>query len=64
MGELRYNSTTLTSALDGDEWLALRPGRFTSGEIAPGTNWLGDWVGPRAGPDVVENTKNLARAGT
>jgi hypothetical protein len=44
----------LTSALDGGEWLSSRPGRFTSGEIAPGTHWIGGWVGPRAGLDTVD----------
>jgi hypothetical protein len=38
----------LTSALDGDEWPVSRPGRFTPMESAPGTNWMGGWVGPRA----------------
>jgi hypothetical protein len=31
----------LTSALDGGEWSASRPGRFTSGEIAADTHWVG-----------------------
>jgi hypothetical protein len=44
-----YSSThSLTSALDGGEWSALRPGRFTPRERAPGTHWIGGWVGPRA----------------
>jgi hypothetical protein len=30
----------LTSVLDGGEWSASRPGRFTSGERAPGTHWM------------------------
>jgi hypothetical protein len=30
----------LTSALVGDKWSASRLGRFTSGEIAPGTHWI------------------------
>jgi hypothetical protein len=37
----------LTSALDGGEWLALRPCRFTPGERARGTNWRGSWVGAK-----------------
>jgi hypothetical protein len=45
----------LTSALVGDEWSASRPGRFTPGERAPGTHWIGGWVDPRAGLDDVEN---------
>jgi hypothetical protein len=34
----------LTKALDGDEWLTSRPGRFTPEEIAPRTDWIGGWV--------------------
>jgi hypothetical protein len=37
----------LISALVGGEWLASRSGHFTPGEIAPGTHWIGGWVGPR-----------------
>jgi hypothetical protein len=37
----------LTSALGGGEWPASRPGRFTPKERAPGTHWIGGWVGPR-----------------
>jgi hypothetical protein len=33
----------LTSALDGGEWSASHPGRFT-----PCTHWTWGWVGPRA----------------
>jgi hypothetical protein len=44
---------SLTSALDGGEWPASRPGRFTPRERAPGTHWIGGWVGPRAGLDAV-----------
>jgi hypothetical protein len=36
-----------TMALDGGEWSASRPGRFIPGEGAPGTHWVGDWVGSR-----------------
>jgi hypothetical protein len=38
----------LTSALDGGEWSASRPGRF-----ARGANCKGGCVGPRAGVDAV-----------
>jgi hypothetical protein len=41
----------ITSALGGGEWSASRP----SGMRALGTNWIGDWVGPRA--DLVEEVK-------
>jgi hypothetical protein len=44
----------LTSALVGGEWPASRPGLFTPGERAPGTHWIGSWVGLRAGLDDME----------
>jgi hypothetical protein len=44
----------LTSALAGVEWSDLRPGHFIPGERAPGTNWIGGWVDPRAGLEGVE----------
>jgi hypothetical protein len=64
MGESECKASSfLTSALDGDEWSASRPGRFTPGGIALGTHWIGSWVGPRAGLDAVENRRNLSLAG-
>jgi hypothetical protein len=54
--------TFLTLALEGGEWSASRPGRFTPGEIATGAYWLG-WVGPRAGLDAVEKRKILPLPG-
>jgi hypothetical protein len=44
----------LTSALAGGEGSVSHPGLFTSGERAPGTHWIGSWVGPRAGLEDVE----------
>jgi hypothetical protein len=35
----------------GGKWSASRSCRFTSGERAPGTHWIGGWVDPRAGTD-------------
>jgi hypothetical protein len=35
----------LTSALDGGEWAASRPGRFIPRVLDPGTYWLGGGVG-------------------
>jgi hypothetical protein len=53
-----YSSTrSLTSALDGGEWSASRPGRFTPRERATDTRWIGGWVGPRAVLDAVVNRK-------
>jgi hypothetical protein len=48
----------LTSTLVGGEWSASRPGRFT-----PGTHWIGDWMGPRAGLDDVEKRKFVTLPG-
>jgi hypothetical protein len=53
-----YSSThSLTSELDGGEWSASRPDRFTPRERAPGTHWIGGWVGPRAVLDAVVKRK-------
>jgi len=58
MGEWRYSPThSSTSALDGGEWSVSPLGRFTPRERAPGTHFLGGWVGPRAGLDAVMNRK-------
>jgi hypothetical protein len=53
----------LNSALAGSEWSASTPGRFTPEERAPGTHWIGGWVGPRAGLDDVEKRKFLSLPG-
>jgi hypothetical protein len=45
------------------EWSASRPGRFTPGEIAPDTHWIGRWVGPRACLDAMEERKILPLPG-
>jgi hypothetical protein len=47
----------LTSAPDGDEWSVSCPSRFTPRERAPGTHWIGGWVGPRAVLDAVVKRK-------
>jgi hypothetical protein len=39
------------------EWSASRPGRFTPRERAPGTHWIGGWVGPTAVLDAVVKRK-------
>jgi hypothetical protein len=58
MGEWMYSSThSLTSALDGGEWPASRPCRFTPKERAPGTHWIGGWVSYRAVLDAVVRRK-------
>jgi hypothetical protein len=47
----------LTSALVGREWSASRHGRFTPRERAPGTQWIGGWVGPRTGLNNMDKRK-------
>jgi hypothetical protein len=44
----------------GGEWSASCPGRFTPRERAPGTHWIGDWVGPKAVLDAVVKRKILS----
>jgi hypothetical protein len=44
----------LTLALDGGEWSASCPSRFTPGERVDGTHCIRGWVGPIAGLDTVE----------
>jgi hypothetical protein len=48
---------SLTSALDGGKWSASHSGHFTHRERAPGTHWIGGWVGPRAVLDAVVKRK-------
>jgi hypothetical protein len=58
LGEWRYSSThPLTSALDGGEWSASRPGRFAPRKRTSGIRWIGGWVGLRAGLDTVVKRK-------
>jgi hypothetical protein len=51
---------SLTLTLDGGEWSASRPSRFTPRDRAPGTHWIGSWVGRRAGLDAVVKRKILS----
>jgi hypothetical protein len=64
IGEWRCSYThSLILALDGGEWSASCPGRFTPREIAPGTHWIGGWVGSRAVLDTAVKKKFPAPAG-
>jgi hypothetical protein len=54
-----YIHVFLTSVLDGDKWSASRRSCLIPGERAPGTHWIGGWVGPRAGLGNVEERKFL-----
>jgi hypothetical protein len=58
LGKWRYSSThSLTSALDGGEWSASRPNRFTPRERVTGIHWTGGWVGSRAVLETVVKRK-------
>jgi hypothetical protein len=47
LGNRRYSSThSLALALDGDEWSASRPGRFSPRERVPATHWIGGGWAP------------------
>jgi hypothetical protein len=54
-----YIHIFLTSALAGGELSVSRPSRFTPGERAPGTHWLGGWMDPRACQGDLEKRKFL-----
>jgi hypothetical protein len=43
-----------TSSLDGSEWLASRPGRFTPKETAPDIHWVGGLAVPRDSLEAVK----------
>jgi hypothetical protein len=58
-----YIRVFLTSALVGDEWLASRLSRFNPLDKAPGTHWIGGWVGRTTGLDDVERRKMLPLLG-
>jgi hypothetical protein len=53
----------LASALAGGQWSASRLGRFTPGERASCTHWIGGLVGPRACLDNVAKRKFLTPPG-
>jgi hypothetical protein len=48
---------SLALALGGGEWSSSRPGCSTPRKRAPSTHWIGGWVGPRAGLDMVLKRK-------
>jgi hypothetical protein len=49
--------TFLMSALDGGEWLAALPDRFTPGGTVCGIHCIEDWADLRASLDAVERKK-------
>jgi hypothetical protein len=53
----------LTSVLDGGEWSASHPGRFTPEKRAPDTHLIRGWADPRAGLSDVERNNFLTLPG-
>jgi hypothetical protein len=53
----------LTSTLVGGQWSTSRPDRYTPGERAAGTHWIGGWADLRAGQDDLEKRKFLTLSG-
>jgi hypothetical protein len=53
----------MTSALDGVEWSASCPGRFTRLERAPGVHWVGGWVTSKPVWTLWRREKPLVSAG-
>jgi hypothetical protein len=53
----------LTSVLDGGEWSASCLGRFTPGEIAAHTHWIGVWVRLQSRSGRRREEKRLALPG-
>jgi hypothetical protein len=58
-----YIQIFFTLPLTGGERSASRTCRFTRGERATGTHWVGTWVHPRTGLDDVENRNFLTLPG-
>ena len=56
-GAERLLPSFLPSALDGGEWTASHPSCFTSTKTSAVTHWIGGWLDPRTGPDVLEDRK-------
>jgi hypothetical protein len=52
-----YEHGNEPSGLDEGEWSASRLGCFTPRKRAPGTHWIGGWVGRRAFLDAVVEIK-------
>jgi hypothetical protein len=55
--ELYLHSTYVIIVWCLSEWSASCPSHFTLGEGVPSTQWIGDWVSPRASLDPVEYRK-------
>lgn len=54
----------LTTALDSSEWLASYPGPFTLWDWVPIHPWIGGWVSPLAGLEVLGKRKTFPLPGS
>jgi hypothetical protein len=54
-----YIHIFINIGLTAGEWSTSHPSSFTTREKAPGTHWIGGWVGPRAGLDDMDKRKFL-----
>jgi hypothetical protein len=62
-GEWMYRSTFFYLGTSWRWVVNFTSGRFTPGERAPGTHWIGGWVDLRAGLDDLEKSKFLTLPG-
>jgi hypothetical protein len=53
----RIMENEVIQILNGGEWSASHPGLFNPRVRAPGTHWIGSWVGPTSGLDMVAKRK-------
>jgi hypothetical protein len=60
VGKRRCTPLFLTSTLDGGEWSASLPCRFSPKERHPAAHWIGGPVGPSVCVDVVERREYVA----
>jgi hypothetical protein len=63
MGEWRYSSTIHDLGTSCTRWPASHPSRCTPWERNFCTDWVGGWLGPRAGLDAVEKRKTSPLSG-
>jgi hypothetical protein len=63
MEEWRYSTTILDLGTIWSSVVSFTPRQLYLRERAPGTHWIGGWVGPTARLDVMEKRKYLVPAG-
>jgi hypothetical protein len=63
MGEWMYSSTFLDLGTSWTWVVSFTPRQLYPGERAPGTHWIGGWVGPRTSLDDAEKRKFMTLSG-